>query len=221
MPRAARIVAPGFPHHVTQRGNYQQIVFEEDIDRKKYLGLIRKYSDKYSLKIWAYCLMSNHVHFIVVPGRPDSLARTFNQAHTMYSRYFNKKKGKSGHLWQGRFYSCILDEAHFFTALRYIENNPVRGGLAERAEDYRWSSAPNHVKGMPDPILSDGLPLLEMISDWREFLYTDKERDRQALEHLRNCTRSGHPAGSNDFSMMLEDILGIKINLGSKGRPHK
>lgn len=219
MPRKARIVAPGFPHHITQRGNYKQIIFEEDADRKKYLALIKKYSEKYKLEIWAYCLMTNHVHFIAVPSTPDSLARTFNQVHMLYSQYFNKKKEQTGHLWQGRFYSCILDEAHLFAALRYIENNPVRAGLVKRAEDYPWSSAASHVSGVNDPILSTDLPMLNMITNWREFLYLDKDRETQ--ENLRSCTRTGRPAGSTDFTESIEELLGMKIKAGRGGRPKK
>jgi len=219
MPRTARVVAPGFPHHVTQRGNYRQTVFEEDSDRVKYLAWIKNYSEKCGLKIWAYCLMSNHVHFIAVPSRPDSLARTFNQAHMRYSQYFNLKKGQKGHLWQGRFYSCILDEVHLFTAARYIENNPVRAGLVKRAEDYPWSSAASHINGVDDPVLSGDLPLLDLVTDWREFLALDE--DEKTLKNLRNCTQSGRPAGSDDFTGILEGILGVSIKTRAVGRPRK
>jgi len=169
MPRNARIVAPGFPHHITQRGNYRQKVFENDADRKKYLALIKEYSGKYGLKIWAYCLMVNHVHFIAVPSSADSLSKTLRQANTFYSAYFNRKMEQTGHLWQGRYYSCVLDEPHLVTAVRYVENNPVRAGLVSKAEDYLWSSAAGHVYGVNDPLLSEDLPLLNMITDWREY----------------------------------------------------
>ncbi|HHT9117847.1 MAG TPA: transposase [Candidatus Hypogeohydataceae bacterium YC38] len=111
MPRIARAVAPDYPHHVTQRGNYQQTVFEDKEDRMQYLYWLKEYSRKYDLRIWAYCLMSNHVHFICVPGNADSLSKTFNTLHMRYSQHINRKKGMKGHLWQGRFFSCILDES--------------------------------------------------------------------------------------------------------------
>ena len=121
MARVARVVAEGYPHHITQRGNNRQPVFNDDEDRKKYLALIKSHSKKYNLDILAYCLMINHVHFIAVPNTPDSLAKTFDFAHMRYSQYYNKKNGMCGHLWQGRFYSCVMDERHVYACARYIE----------------------------------------------------------------------------------------------------
>jgi putative transposase len=222
MPRTARIIAPNFPYHVTQRGNYRQAVFESDRDRSIYLAWIREYGDKYGLKIWAYCLMSNHVHFVAVPLYPDSLSRTFNQAHMRYSRHFNNRKGQSGHLWQGRFYSCCLDEYHLFAAVRYVENNPVRAGLVEKAEDYPWSSAAGHMHTRENPILSKDMPLLKMIPDWREFLMEEMEEEESSIvDKIKSCTQSGLPAGNDDFISDLEEILGKKITKRPKGRPRK
>ena len=120
MSRIARIVAPGYPYHVTERGNYQQPVFDEEDDFRQYLLWLKEYASKYSLNIWAYCLMTNRVHFVCVPINEDSLARTFNTLHMRYSQYFNYKKRLKGPLWQGRFYSCILDKKHVYTAVRYV-----------------------------------------------------------------------------------------------------
>lgn len=219
MPRIARVVVPDLPHHVTQRGNYQQIVFRRDEDRNQYLLWIKKYSNRCGLKIWAYCLMDNHVHFIVVPQRPDSMARTFNQAHMRYSEYFNRKMGKRGHLWQGRFYSCPLDETHHYAAVRYVENNPVRAGLVERGEDYPWSSAPNHVEGMSSPVLSDDLPLLREIANWREYLSMSDEESM--VKHIRRCTSTGRPAGDDSFTRRIERLLGRALTPEPIGRPRK
>jgi putative transposase len=154
MPRIARVVAKGYPHHVIQRGNYRQPVFEEDNDYVQYLEWIKDYGKKYSLEIWAYCLMSNHIHFVCVPEQEDSLARTFNALHMRYSQYFNQKKKLKGHLWQGRFYSCILDEEHLYAAVRYVENNPVRAGIVRKPQRYKWSSARSHVNRGKDSVLS-------------------------------------------------------------------
>ncbi len=132
MPRMARVVAVGLPHHITQRGNYRQDVFLNADDKGRYLAWVQEYSVKYNLSILAYCLMQNHIHFIAIPNQPDSLARAFNSAHMRYSQYFNSKLKRRGHLWQGRFYSCVLDESHLVLAARYIERNPVRAGLVEK-----------------------------------------------------------------------------------------
>ena len=120
MPRIARAVAVGIPHHITQRGNYRQVVFEEDSDYRQYLEWLKHYSNKYSLRIWAYCLMNNHVHFVAVPENEESMARAFNTLHMRYAQYSNAKRGDKGHLWQGRYYSTALDERHLYAAMRYV-----------------------------------------------------------------------------------------------------
>lgn len=129
MPRLARVVGIGLPHHITQRGNYRQSVFNSDDDRSRYLRWVAEYSGKHGLAVLAYCLMGNHVHFIAVPALEDSLARVFNSAHMRYSQYFNWKHKVSGHLWQARFFSCVLDSGRLLAAARYVERNPVRAGL--------------------------------------------------------------------------------------------
>jgi putative transposase len=154
MPRIARAVAVGHPHHITQRGNYRQVVFEEDADYNLYLDWLQMYSKKYSLKIWAYCLMSNHVHFVAVPQEPESMARAFNTLHMRYAQHFNERQGGKGHLWQGRFFSCALDEKHLYAAVRYVENNPVSAGIVRKAANYTWSSAAGHVKGKADTVVA-------------------------------------------------------------------
>ncbi|MBW2039797.1 MAG: transposase [Deltaproteobacteria bacterium] len=116
----------GYSHHITQRRNYRQPVFEPEADYLQYLQWLREYCKKYFLEIWAYCLMSNHVHFVGVPMKDDPLARTFNTLYIRYSQYFTQKRKATGHLWQGRFYPCILNERHSYAAIRYVENNPVR-----------------------------------------------------------------------------------------------
>ena len=130
----------------------------------------------------------------------------FKQAHMRYSQYFNLKKKQSGHLWQGRFYSCCLDEPHLFAAIRYVENNPVRARLVEKAEDYCWSSAANHVNEEYNSALSNDLPLLRQIPDWRKFLCESDEE--KIIDQIRICTLSGRPAGTDDFMSNLEIIIG-------------
>jgi len=145
MPRAARVVFEGVVHHITQRGNYRQNIFEDSADRKNYIEFVSEYSRKYQIKIYAYCLMTNHVHFLAAPLRRDSLAMTFKYANMRYSSYFNKKNRRSGHLWQGRFYSCPLHHDHALEALRYVERNPVRAKMVRLPWEYEWSSAREHV----------------------------------------------------------------------------
>jgi putative transposase len=141
MPRIARIVIPNYPYHITQRGNNKRNIFSDDRDKEKYLSYIDGYSNKYNLSILSYCLMDNHVHFVAIPGNEGSLSKSYGQAHHRYSFYYNKKMNASGHLWQARFYSCLLDERHLISAIRYVERNPVRAGLARKAWEWNWSSA--------------------------------------------------------------------------------
>jgi putative transposase len=121
MPRTKRVVAVGYPHHITQRGNYRQDVFYSEQDRAVYLSLVAAYAADFDLRLLGFTLMTNHVHWVAVPGRPDSLARAFGRAHNDYSRWFNIKNHRAGHLWQNRFFSCPLDPAHLAQAMRYVE----------------------------------------------------------------------------------------------------
>jgi len=220
MPRIARIVAKNYPHHVTQRGNYKQPVFEDQQDYTQYLKWLKQYSAKSSLQIWAYCLMGNHVHFICVPCRHDALAKTFNMLHMRYAQYFNKKKDQRGHLWQGRFYSCILDERHVYAAMRYVENNPVRAGIVDRAEDYPWSSALNHTQKEESDILSKTCYLTETIVDWSRYL-RETEDDASLITTIKKNALTGRPCGDDKFVEKLELKFGCRLKALAHGRPRK
>ncbi len=219
MPRIARAVAVGYPHHITQRGNYRQAVFESAEDYNRYLEWLELYSKKYLLKIWAYCLMGNHVHFIAVPMEPGSLAKTFNTLHMRYSQYFNMRNKTTGHLWQGRFYSCALDERHLYAGMRYVENNPVRVQIVRKAEQYQWSSARAHVKKRTDPILSEDCYIVEEIKDWSAYL-REKE-DSSLVNELRKNTKTGRPCGDEVFMRRLEKLLSRRLSALPWGRPRK
>ena len=167
MARLARIVVPGVPHHVTQRGNRRQPTFFEEGDYQEYLVFMGEWCRRKGVSVWAYCLMPNHVHLIVVPETEDSLNRAIGEAHRRYTRYINFRKGWSGCLWQGRFASYPMDEPHLLMAARYVELNPVCAGLAVRPEEYPWSSARAHFSGENDQLVVTS-PLLERVSDWEE-----------------------------------------------------
>ena len=150
MARLARVVAPGLPHHVTQRGNRRQQTFFCDEDYESYLQLMAQFCKAHQVEIWAYCLMPNHVHLIAVPQSADGLRRAIGEAHRRYTRMVNFREGWRGHLWQGRFASFVLDEPYLLTAARYVELNPVRAGLVNTPRQYRWSSAAAHLRGRDD-----------------------------------------------------------------------
>src|SRR5882724_12163169 len=150
MPRNARCVLPGLPYHVTQRGTDQQAVFFTAADRNTYLSLIARPQKDAGIQVLAYCLMTNHVHFVVVAERADSLAVFFRRVHGTYSQWINTRRNRSGHFWQNRFYSCPMSERHLWIGLRYVEANPVRAHMVAAPADYRWSSAAVHLEGVAD-----------------------------------------------------------------------
>jgi len=203
MPRLARIVVPGLPHHVTQKGNRGADIFVDAGDRRLYLSLLNKYARRHRLDILAYCLMTNHVHLVVVPTTELSLAHGLRDAHTAYDAlWFNRRAGVSGHLWQGRFFSCPLDEAHLVAAVRYVERNPVRARLVSSAQEYAWSSAAAHCGLREDPLLSQAFPPPAMVADWPAWLSWD---DDLVTETIRQHTHTGRPCGSASF---VAELLG-------------
>ena len=217
MPRISRVIAVGYPHHITQRGNYRQAVFVEANDYTHYLHWLAQFSFKFGMEIWAYCLMPNHVHLVGVPKRADSLSRTFHTVHMRYARYFNGKRNAVGHLWQGRFFSCAMDERHVSAAVRYIEMNPVRSGLVESPHDYPWSSAKSHVSGVRNYVLSGDCFLTETVADWRQYLGMDQDSEAEAA--VVRATNTGRPCGKADFIQQMERHLGRKLTFLSRGRP--
>ncbi|MBU4581922.1 MAG: transposase [Proteobacteria bacterium] len=219
MPRVSRAIAVGYPHHITQRGNYRQTVFAEESDYTRYLEFLAGFAPKYGLDIWAYCLMPNHIHIVGVPGSQESLARTFNTVHMLYAQYFNRKRNATGHLWQGRFFSCVLDERHLYAAVRYVEMNPVRSGIASAPQDYPWCSAKTHVTGAHDPILSGRCFLTETVKDWAKYLGEDQ--DREATDSVIKATKIGRPCGKEDFVRQMEGLLNRRLTASPRGRPWK
>ncbi len=219
MPRIARVVVPNIPHHVTQRGNYQQDVFLDDKDKFKYLSLLKEYSFEYNIEILAYCLMRNHVHLILVPSESDALGKMLNIVSMKYAQYFNKRVGKRGHLWQDRYFSCPLDEDHLYEVFRYIENNPVKSGIVQYAEDYYWSSARAHVSGkvQENDLLGDYTKYLKRIDNWKEYL--NENPKESVINNLRKCTKRGRPAGNERFIRNLEEKTGRKLTTPPRGRP--
>ena len=172
MARLPRLVLPGIPHHVTQRGNRREQTFFEDGDYELYLDLLADAAGRAHVEIWGYCLMPNHVHVIAVPQDADGLSRAFRYVHRHYTGYVNARQRWTGHLWQGRFSSVAMDEPHFVTALRYVSLNPVRARLVERAEDWRWSSVRAHLAGEDDDVVRVA-PALERVGDFATFLGED------------------------------------------------
>ena len=214
MARFARIIAPGFPHHVTQRGNRRQPVFFCADDYRAYLQLLREQSHAWGFALWAYCLMTNHIHLLVVPTMEGNLMRGIGETHRLYTRRINFREGWRGYLWQGRFASVVLDEPHLYAAVRYIERNPVEAGLVKRAEEYPWSSARAHVNHHPDPVLAPSF-LTDTIQDWRAFLADTNEPE--TVHRLEQHSRTGRPLGTPNFLTQLEERLGRPLRKAKPG----
>ncbi|MDP2914260.1 MAG: transposase [Candidatus Aminicenantes bacterium] len=187
---------PEYPHHVIQRGNRNQVVFFSDMDRSVYLKLLSINAKKSGMQIWAYCLMDNHVHLIAVPVSLDSFAKGFAETHKKYTAYINKNHGWKGFLWQGRYISYPMDEPYLFAAIRYVELNPVRAGIVERAEDYPWSSAKAHVNKTKCALLSESF-LNEEIKDWAAFLMERQSELEKTIFHKHG--KCGKPLGDEEF----------------------
>ena len=214
MARMARLVVPEYPHHVTQRGNRRQRTFFSESDYRAYIKLLIEARRSAAVSVWAYCLMPNHVHLIVVPQSDNSLARMFGEAHRRYTRRVNSREGWCGHLWQERFHSVVMDESHVLAAVRYVELNPVRGGLCGKPEQWPWSSVRAHLRGRDDDLVCVR-PMLERVGDWRIYLTTDDTED--TYSRLRTHTQTGRPMGSERFVSRLEKLTGQRLRRQKPG----
>ncbi len=221
MPRTARVVIPGCVHHVTQRGNNRQDVFFVAADRQMFLQYLREAAARFALRVEGYCLMTNHIHLVVTPQREDSLAAALKRVNQLHAQYVNHLHGRSGHLWQNRFFSCPLGPEHTWRALAYVERNPVRARLCRKAWQWPWSSAAAHCGG-DDPFELLDLPSWQREMDpakWRCLLErTDEDR---LTTTLRLATSRGRPLGSDRFIAKLETLLGRRLRPLPRGRPPK
>ena len=216
MPRSARLVVPGLPHHVTQRGNRREATFFSPRDYRLYKRMLAEECEEAAVAVWAWCLMPNHVHLVLVPACPEGLARAAGRVHHRYTVAINKREGWTGHLWQARFASFVMDERHLLACARYVELNPVRARLVLRPEDWGWSSARAHLDGASDG-LADPAPLLERWPDWRSVL--DSGLDEATCSAIRARERSGHPLGSGRFVETLCERAGRPLAPRRPGRP--
>ena len=212
---------PECPHHVTQRGNNRQDVFFVPDDYRLYLDILREQAERHGIEIHAYCLMTNHVHLVATPHRAESLAKAVGRTHWRYSQTINRLHGRSGHLWQGRFYSCALDRAHFGAAVKYVERNPVRARIVRRAWEFAWSSAAAHCGGQNETGLLDLGTWGKMLAgeDWRRVL--SERDDKDAIRALRSCTSRGRPLGTDSFMSKIEKLVGRRLRPLPGGRPRK
>ena len=220
MPRLSRVVFAGVPHHITQRGNRRDDVFYSDEDREVYLAWLKDYAQTYDVDVLAYCLMTNHIHLVAVPGSDDALEKSLRPLHMRYAQRINRRNGWKGHLWQGRFFSSPLDDTYLWAAIRYVERNPVRTGLVHSAESYRWSSAAGHCGLTCDALLSQKPEwdrIHSVVEDWSAWLSVENESSQ--LERLRLHVEKGLPCGSDEFVQSLSRIKGRDLDVHPQGRP--
>lgn len=210
MPRNTRCFEPGAAYHVTQRGVDRERVFFLKGDRTSYLTLASSLLALAEVRVLAWCLMNNHVHWIVVPERPDSLPQFFRHLQGRYAQGVNARRGRVGHLWQNRYFACVLDQAHLWTAIRYVELNPVRAGMVFNPTDYEWSSAIWHTQG-PE---KERPALLDWefwnrhggAASWGEML--GQEDGERRVSALRASTHCGKPFGSEEFVRQYGEKFG-------------
>jgi putative transposase len=214
MARIARVVVPDYPHHVTQRGCRRQQTFFTTDDYRCYLELLQNRIVDAGISIWAYCLMPNHLHLVVVPETDQSLSRFLGPAHRQYALEINRRMGWKGHLWQERFHSFVMDERHLLAAVRYVELNPVRANLCAVAWDWPWSSAAAHMSGEDDDLVAVE-PMLGRVGNWE--VYLSSSLAGPADDTLRKHSRSGRPAGDDAFLGVLEALTQRRLKKRKPG----
>jgi putative transposase len=211
----ARIVAPGVPHHVTQRGNHRARIFFEDGDYGVYRDLLTMETRRAGVAVWAWCLMPNHVHLILTSSDEAGLASAIGRTHRRYAGFVNARAARTGHLFQERFSSAPMDEAHFLSALAYVSLNPVRARLCARPEDWPWSSVRAHL-GLGEDGLTDVAPALSRMPRFRDLIEGPAEAPGFAA--LRQAEVIGRPLGSEMFVKGLEARLERRLLPQKRGR---
>lgn len=207
MPRKYRLVVADKPHHIIQRGNRRQKVFFYLEDKLLYLKLLKEQVQKYEVEVWAYCLMDNHVHLVLVPKTIEGLAKAVAETNRYFACKINKRYGWKGYLWQGRFVSFVMDEIYLIRALRYVENNPVRAKIVEKPWEYLWSSARKHVNEAEDDLIKE-CPAMKLVDDWKDFLMRPEIDD--ILNEIRKRNLSGLPLGENAFIEKIAKDYGLR-----------
>jgi putative transposase len=217
MVRMSRVVAPGTPHHVTQRGNRRQRTFFSDADYARYLQLAAEWCAKAEVECWGYCLTPNHVHLILTPKTESGLRAALAPLHWRFTYEVNKRERWTGYLWQGRFASYPMDEDYFVHASRYVGLNPVHAGLVARAEDWPWSSVRAHLSGHDDALVRVAPLQLRVRTDLPRFFEADV--GSEALRKLRRATSTGRPLGGAEWLKAIEKSAGRSLAEPKRGRP--
>ena len=220
MPRIARAVAIGFPHHVIQRGNNREKIFFAVQTRGKYLAWLEEYARKCEVRILAYCLMTNHVHLLLKPDKTESLAKMMQGINLCYTQYINKRYKRTGRLFEGRYHSCIVDEENYlWSVARYIEQNPLRAKMVSQPEDYPYSSGRAHISGAKDEVLNEALFSDEERAEYVKFIKAPVPEEE--INKIRFTVKRGKPLGDNKFIKEMARRLKKDFEMKAPGRPRK
>lgn len=228
MPRSARIILPHTPHHIVQRGHNRQTVFVSDDDYNYYRENLIEFKREFNCRIYAYCLMTNHVHLIIDPGdNPEMLSQLMKRVAGRQTRYVNRLEKRTGSLWEGRFKSSIVSTSEYLPACcRYIELNPVRASVAVNPADYKWSSFNCLAHGKSDLVV-DQRPCYKSLGKngperqeaWKTYVY-DTIADYE-LKLIRDALQRGQVTGGDKFQQEISKKLGIRLSNKGPGRPKK
>ena len=220
MPRRPRIVVNNTPHHIYQRSASGKALFFTENDYRAYLEILNEQADRYKTDILAWCLMRDHINLVATPRKKNSLAKTIGRTHFAYSQYIGKRRKRVGSLWHNRFQSCALDDNYLNIAAKYVECQPVYGGLVRKPQKFSWSSAKAHCDGNVDEfdlLALDVWPSKRSRSKWPEFL--DKKLDEATQEKIRTYTQTGRPLGTKSFIETLEKKFRQRLHPLPIGRP--
>lgn len=220
MPKKPRVVVADVPYHITARANKGEFIFKSDAERERYVDFVVQYSQKYSVKIFAWCIMGNHVHFVMEPSTEEGLSKLFAVVQQRFSRYLNRMNRTYGRNWQERFYSTAMDKEHLYHAIRYVELNPVRAKITDGDGifSYTWSSASGRFTG-EQKIPIDGVEEHLEIDDWKLYLMGDE--DEVIIKKILDNQQEGLPSGSPMFVRMMEKLTDKVLAKGKAGRKRK
>lgn len=218
MPRIARGLSDGHVYHILNRGNGRQQVFHKEGDYYTFTKLLEEAVGEFDVAILAYCLMPNHFHFLLKPDRADALSRFMQWLMTSHVRRYHQHYGTSGHVWQGRYKSFIVQEDdHLLTVMRYIEGNPVRASLVESSKEWKWSSHQERLGRQRRRVIID--PPIALPTDWTG--YIDQPMTGSEVERVRRSVNRHTPFGADSWVESVCEELGLEATLHARGRPKK
>jgi len=228
MPRKARVILSNTPHHIVQRGHNRKAVFIEQADYRYYLGNLLEWKEKLACKVYAYCLMTNHVHLIIDPGEtPENLSRLMKRLAGRQTRWVNAVEARTGSLWEGRF-KCSPIETHCYllACCRYVERNPLRAGMVSLPQEYKWSSYRDKIGLGGDGVVDRDIcyQLLGHNDVARQAAYAEwvnRRDEKDDVTLIRAALARGQLTGTSRFAEEVEERMGIRIQMRGPGRPRK